>query len=96
MRFGPRWRVLRSLALGADQALATLELEATLAAEDAQFALHPALVLDDLADLAHLVFRQILDPDLARHLRLRQDVVRAREPDAEDVRERHVDALVEW
>ncbi len=47
LRFGPRWRVLRSMAFGRGEALAELELPRPFAGEIQTFALHPALL--DLA-----------------------------------------------
>lgn len=48
LRFGPRWRVLREMALGDGEGLATLSLPAGFAADLARgYALHPALM--DLA-----------------------------------------------
>lgn len=48
LRFGPRWRVLRSLAYGAREGIAALRLPDAFAADlDAGYLLHPALL--DLA-----------------------------------------------
>ncbi len=47
LAFGPRWRVIRSRALGAGEGLAHLALPDTFRAEAGPFALHPALL--DLA-----------------------------------------------
>ncbi len=47
LNFGPRWRVLRAMALGPGEGLAHLELPAAHAGEAGPFALHPALT--DLA-----------------------------------------------
>lgn len=47
LAFGPRWRVIRSRALGAGEGLATLALPAPFAAEAGPWILHPALM--DLA-----------------------------------------------
>lgn len=47
LNFGPRWRVIRSRALGRGEGIATLALPAAFAAEAGQWALHPALM--DLA-----------------------------------------------
>ncbi len=44
MRFGARWRTLRSVQIGADEVLATLELHRDFAADLEHFALHPALL----------------------------------------------------
>jgi len=44
MRFGRRWRTLREVRVGAGEVLATLELRPELAADAAQFRLHPALL----------------------------------------------------
>ncbi|HET6327101.1 MAG TPA: SDR family NAD(P)-dependent oxidoreductase, partial [Planctomycetaceae bacterium] len=45
--FGPRWRCLKSLALGENEALAQLELAPELAGDPADYRLHPGLL--DLA-----------------------------------------------
>src|SRR5690606_18929387 len=58
-----------------------------------EIALHPADLLDHLADRAHILFRQVLDPNVGRHPGLREDVVRALAPDTEDVGEPDLDAL---
>jgi acyl transferase domain-containing protein/thioesterase domain-containing protein len=47
LRFGPRWRVLREVHYGSDQALADLELPRTFHRDLAEHGLHPALL--DLA-----------------------------------------------
>jgi thioesterase domain-containing protein/NAD(P)-dependent dehydrogenase (short-subunit alcohol dehydrogenase family)/acyl carrier protein len=47
LRFGPRWRVLRSRATGVGEGLATLALPAPFRAEAGEWLLHPALM--DLA-----------------------------------------------
>jgi acyl transferase domain-containing protein/thioesterase domain-containing protein len=44
VRFGPRWRTLRELRLGQDEALAILELNQAFAADFEHFRLHPALL----------------------------------------------------
>jgi thioesterase domain-containing protein/NAD(P)-dependent dehydrogenase (short-subunit alcohol dehydrogenase family)/acyl carrier protein len=44
LAFGPRWKVLRSVAFGADEALAHLELADAHAADLESFALHPGLL----------------------------------------------------
>src|SRR6516162_1481027 len=51
----------------------------------AQIPLDAALLIDDAADLAHVVLRQILDPHIGTDARLLQDAVRAYAPDPEDV-----------
>lgn len=47
LAFGPRWRVIRSRAIGAGEGLAALSLPAVFAAEAGPWILHPALM--DLA-----------------------------------------------
>ncbi|MFN3824350.1 MAG: type I polyketide synthase [Pseudorhodobacter sp.] len=47
LTFGPRWRVIRSRALGADEGIATLALPPEFATEAGHWPLHPALM--DLA-----------------------------------------------
>ena len=44
MRFGPRWRALKQLDLGAEEALARIELQESFAADLQDYALHPALL----------------------------------------------------
>ncbi len=44
LRFGPRWRVLRQVAYGKNEALATLELAPKYVADLEHYGLHPALV----------------------------------------------------
>lgn len=44
LQFGPRWRVLKRLALGEREALARLQLPAEFAADLADFGLHPGVV----------------------------------------------------
>jgi acyl transferase domain-containing protein/thioesterase domain-containing protein len=44
IRFGPRWRVLRQVAYGDQEALATLELAPKYVADLEHYGLHPALV----------------------------------------------------
>ncbi|MCB9592019.1 MAG: SDR family NAD(P)-dependent oxidoreductase [Sandaracinaceae bacterium] len=44
LRFGPRWRVLRSGGFGANEAFGRLALRDELAGETATFGLHPALL----------------------------------------------------
>src|SRR5688500_4463926 len=48
-----------------------------------QIALDLAFILDDLTDLADVVFAEILDPHLRADFRLLQDLVGARTPDPE-------------
>jgi amino acid adenylation domain-containing protein len=81
---GPRWRSLRSLRTGRGESLAALSLDATVGAEVAELALHPAL-LDVAAGsvqlraegnylpLAYerLVVRGPLPPELYSHARWR-------------------------
>src|SRR5215203_4119455 len=59
----------------------------------AEVAFDPALLLDDPADLAHGIFRQILDPDVGADARVFQDDVRADPANPEDVRETDLDAF---
>src|SRR5262249_43980705 len=58
-----------------------------------QVALDAPLLLDDPADLPHVVFRQILDAHVGADAGLLQDAVRTHPPDAEDVSEPDLDAL---
>lgn len=44
LRFGPRWRVLRQVSFGRDEAIARLELAPEFAADLASYRLHPALL----------------------------------------------------
>jgi len=59
----------------------------------AQVALDPALLLDDTADLADVVLRQVLDADVGTDARRGQDVVRALPPDPVDVGQADFDPL---
>src|SRR6185369_536297 len=51
----------------------------------AEITLDAALLLDHPADLAHVVFRQILHPDVGADAGVGEDVVRPLAPDAVDV-----------
>ncbi|MFN3938598.1 MAG: SDR family NAD(P)-dependent oxidoreductase [Gemmobacter sp.] len=44
LRFGPRWRVLRRMALGDGEGVAELALDPGIAGADSDFLLHPALL----------------------------------------------------
>ena len=44
LRFGPRWRVLRQVSFGRNEAIARLELPEKFASDLASFKLHPALL----------------------------------------------------
>ncbi len=44
VRFGPRWRTLRDVRLGAGEALATLELDGAFVGDLEHYGLHPALL----------------------------------------------------
>src|SRR4051812_31468937 len=59
----------------------------------AEIPFDPALLLDDAADLAHVVFGQVLDPDVRADLGRVQDVVRALPPDPVDVGQPYFDPL---
>src|SRR5258708_2538912 len=59
----------------------------------AQVAFHAALLLDDPADLPHVVLGQILDADVRTDAGVLQDAVGADAADAEDVCESDLDAL---
>src|SRR5579871_294501 len=59
----------------------------------AEIALDAALLLDDAADLPHVVLGQILHADIGADPGVLQDGVRADAPDAVDVRESDLDAL---
>jgi acyl transferase domain-containing protein/thioesterase domain-containing protein len=60
LAFGPRWKALRTLALGHDEAIARLELSDAHAADLGAFALHPALL--DMATGSAFALLQLL-PD---------------------------------
>ena len=62
----------------------------------AKIALHASLLLDDAADLAHVVFRQILHANVRADARLAEDVVRALPPDPVDVGEADFNPLRPW
>src|SRR5687767_3699476 len=51
------------------------------------------LLFDDAADLAHIVFREVLHADVGADARFRQDVVRALAPDPVDISQPDFDAL---
>jgi thioesterase domain-containing protein/acyl carrier protein len=57
LRFGPRWKVLRELALGEHGGIATLELPAAFTADLAEYDLHPGLL-----DLALSFALPLVDP----------------------------------
>src|SRR5205085_9023477 len=54
------------------------------------------LVGDDLADLAHIILGEVLDARVAVHPRVREDVVRPRAADAENVSQTDFHALIQW
>src|SRR5262245_5739188 len=60
----------------------------------AEVALHPALGVDDLRDAARLLLGEVLDPHVRIDLGLAQDPVTARDPDAVDVGESDLHALL--
>src|SRR6266704_3521399 len=60
----------------------------------AQVSFDLALFLDDVADPAHLVLRQVLDLDALAHPRLAEDAIAARPADPEAVGQRDLDPLV--
>src|SRR5690606_5521362 len=68
-----------------------LDVELDLAAE---VALDLVLAVDDLAQAADLGLGEVLDPGVGRDLGLAEDVAGARGPDAVDVRECRLDALL--
>src|SRR5215211_688350 len=59
----------------------------------AEIALDAALLLEHTADLADVVFRQVLDADIRAHARRSEDVVRALASNAVDVGEPDLDPL---
>src|SRR5687768_7649798 len=59
----------------------------------AEIAFDPPLLLDDAADLAHVLFREVLDADVRADASLGQDVVRPFAADAVDVGQPNLDAL---
>src|SRR5262249_37308441 len=56
-------------------------------------ALDAALLLENAADLAHVLFGEILDADVGADPGVRQDPVRAIAPDAVDIRQSNLDPL---
>src|SRR5689334_6514054 len=59
----------------------------------AEIALDAADLFDHPADLAHIVFGEILHPDVGTHARGAEDVVRSLPADAVDVGESDLDTL---
>src|SRR5262245_54184334 len=59
----------------------------------AEIALDAALLFDDAADLAHVLFGEVLHADVGVHAGVRQNVVRALAADPVDVSEANLDAL---
>lgn len=55
LRFGPRWRVLRQVAYGTHESLATLELASIYKADTAHYGLHPALMDISTGYAMHLI-----------------------------------------
>src|SRR5437764_10203913 len=62
----------------------------------AEVALDLPLVGDDLADLAHVVLGEVLDARVAVDARVREDVVRPRAADAENISQTDFHSLVQW
>src|SRR5690606_27112627 len=67
-----------------------LDVERDLLAE---VAFHPALLLDDAADLPHIVVGEVLHADVRAHARRVEDPARAMTPDSENVSEPNLDPL---
>src|SRR5687767_13709625 len=55
LRFGPRWRVLRQVAYGQHESIATLELASIYKADLEHYGLHPALMDISTGYAMHLI-----------------------------------------
>src|SRR5205085_7918906 len=71
--------------------LEALDVQRHLAAE---ISFDGELAVDDLADLGHLGFGEVAHADRMIDARLVEDLTRVRRADAEDVAQRHVNALL--